>query len=85
LPGTQYVIAQVASGNDWEGKSVTTARIHFHDYWFEHMPFDLEPPPSEDSVPYAEVLKDYMQSIGYEFGILFIATGSQSMRRRLCA
>ncbi len=82
LPGTQYVIAQVASGNDWEGKSVTTARIHFHDYWFEHkpsspctdamfMPFDLEPPPSEDSIPYADVLKDYMQSIGYEFGILF--------------
>jgi hypothetical protein len=35
------------------------------------MPFDLEPPPSEDSIPYADVLKDYMQSIGYEFGILF--------------
>ena len=30
----------------------------------------------EDGTPYDEVLKDYMQSIGYAFGHLFIAIGS---------
>lgn len=82
LPGTQYLVAQVASGNNWRGKSVITSRMHFHDYWFSRkpasqctdamfMPFDLEPELPGDSTPYEQVLKDHMQSIGYEFGMLF--------------
>ena len=82
LPCTLYLIAQVASGGDWEGKSVVPDREHFHKFWFEHvpgsqphdamfMPFGLEPEDPEDGTTYEEVLKDYMQSIAYRFGTLF--------------
>lgn len=82
LPGTFYMIAQVASGKDWEGKSVVPDREHFHQYWFEDkpgspphdamfMPFGLEPEGWEDGVAYESVLKDYMQSVAYRYGTLF--------------
>jgi hypothetical protein len=82
LPCTLYVIGQVASGKNWEEKSVMPDRVHFHQYWFTtqpasqphdamFMPFGLEPEDPEDGTPYADVLKDYMQSIGYAFGTLF--------------
>ena len=82
LPCTLYLVAQVASGADWEDKSVTTDRLHFHKYWFTRepgsqphdamfMPFALEPEDPEDGTPYQEVLTDYMQSIGYRYGTLF--------------
>jgi hypothetical protein len=82
LPGTHYMVAQVASGADWVDKSVVTDREHFHDYWFERkpgspttdamfMPFGLEPELPGDSTPYKEVLVDHMQGIGYKFGHLF--------------
>ncbi len=35
------------------------------------IPFGLEPEDPEDGTPYDDVLKDYMQSVGYEFGTLF--------------
>lgn len=38
LPCTLYLIAQVASGANWEGKSVVSDRQHFHKYWFENVP-----------------------------------------------
>jgi hypothetical protein len=82
LPGTLYLIGQVASGMDWKDKSVTPYRNHFHDYWFEHkpasqphdamfMPFELEPDDPDDGTPYDEVLTDYMQSKAHQFGSLF--------------
>jgi hypothetical protein len=82
LPCTLYLIAQVASGEDWEDKSVITDRLHFHKYWFidepgsqphdaMFMPFGLEPEEPEDDTPYEQVLKDYMQSVGYRYGNLF--------------
>ena len=82
LPCTLYLVGQVASGKDWEGKSVTTDRLHFHKYWFTSepgsqahdamfMPFGLEPEDPEDGTPYEKVLKDHIQSIGYSFGTLF--------------
>jgi hypothetical protein len=82
LPCMLYLIAQVASGEDWETKSVIPNRRHFHKYWFTSqpasqphdamfMPFGLEPEDPDDGTPYEEVLTDYMQSIGYEFGTLF--------------
>jgi hypothetical protein len=82
LPCTLYLIGQVASGADWEDKSVIPDREHFHKYWFTKMPastphdamfmpFGLEPEDPEDGTPYDEVLSDYMQSIGYRFGHLF--------------
>ncbi|MGO4884914.1 MAG: hypothetical protein ACLP59_29450 [Bryobacteraceae bacterium] len=79
LPCTLYMIAQVASGADWVDKSVVADRQHFHNYWFTavpgsqptdamFMPFGLEPEDPADGTPYEEVLKDYMQSVGYKFG-----------------
>jgi len=82
LPCTLYMIGQVASGENWEGKSVVPDREHFHKYWFEDipgsqphdamfMPFGLEPENPEDNTTYDDVLKDYMQSIAYRYGTLF--------------
>jgi hypothetical protein len=83
LPGTQYLLAQVASGEDWVHKSVVTDSRHFHKYWFEHqpacqhqdamfMPFCLEPPEIvQTGVSYDEVLTDHMQSLSYRHGNVF--------------
>lgn len=82
LPCTLYLIGQVASGADWESKSVIPDRMHFHQYWFTSapasqphdamfMPFALEPDDPKDGTPYEDVLKDYMQSVGYRYGTLF--------------
>jgi hypothetical protein len=82
LPGTQYLIAQVASGADWRNKSVTTNRKHFHDFWFERkpgsqptdamfIPFSLEPEIPSDSTTYEEVLKDHVANLNYTYGDIF--------------
>jgi hypothetical protein len=82
LPGTIYLIAQVASGSDWKDKSVISDREHFHNYWFEEvpgskaddamfMPFGLEPEDPEDGATYEDVLRDYMASAAYKYGTLF--------------
>lgn len=82
LPGTHYLIGQVASGADWSNKSVVTDRDHFHKFWFEtqpgsaaeaamFMPFGLEPEDPADGTPYDDVLTDHMQSVIYRFGTLF--------------
>ncbi len=82
LPGTQYLIGQVASGSNWKGKSVTTDRKHFHKFWFERapgskatdamfIPFNLEPDLPDDSTPYQEVLNDYVAGLSYRFGDVF--------------
>ena len=82
LPGTHYLVGQVASGSNWTGKSVTANERHFHKFWFDRppasqptdamfIPFNLEPDLLDDSTPYEEVLKDYVASLSYEFGDVF--------------
>jgi hypothetical protein len=82
LPGTHYLIGQVASGLDWEDKSVKADREHFHKYWFVEtpasqaedamfMPFGLEPENEKAEKDYEALLRDHMQSVGYKFGTLF--------------
>lgn len=82
LPGTQYLLGQVASGGDWMHKSVVTDSKHFHKYWFEHqpacqhqdamfMPFCLEPPEAAQGFSYEDLLKDHMQSLSYRHGNVF--------------
>lgn len=81
LPGTHYLVAQVASGADWKNKSVKPDREQFHSFWFKHppasqatdamfMPFGLEPEEADD-IAYDEVLTGYMQSVGHKYGVLF--------------
>ena len=82
LPTTMYLVGQVASGRNWEQKSVKADREHFHKYWFEKepasqptdaifIPFSLEPEEPNDGTPYEDVLNDYMRYIGYRFGTVF--------------
>jgi hypothetical protein len=82
LAGTQYLLGQVASGEDWVDKSVVADSKHFHQYWFERqpgcqhqdamfMPFCLEPPDADPAATYEEVLTDHMQSLGYRYGNVF--------------
>jgi hypothetical protein len=82
LPGTHYLIGQVASGDNWKGKSVKAIREHFHKFWFSEppgsqptdaifIPFSLEPEIPNDSTPYHDVLKGYVTSLSYEFGDVF--------------
>lgn len=37
-PGTYYLLGQVASGENWEAKSITGAIYAFHRNWFEILP-----------------------------------------------
>ena len=82
LPGTHYMVAQVASGKDWIDKSVVQDREHFHKFWFKYpsastsqdamfMPFGLEPEIPANSKSYKAVLHDHVSSVGYRFGTLF--------------
>ncbi len=82
LPNMPYLIGQVASGSNWMHKSVKSDREHFHEYWFVErpssqpedamfMPFGLEPENAKLEADYEELLKDYMQNVGYRYGNLF--------------
>lgn len=81
LPGTQYLLGQAASGEDWVHKSVIADARHFHEYWFEErpasehqnamfMPFCLDP-PGDGVAADDEILKDHMQNLSYRYGNLF--------------
>lgn len=82
LPGTHYLLGQVASGNDWRDKSVVAYIELFHQYWFHRqpasqhqpamfMPFCLEPKGVDDAVDAQEVAVDNMQRLTSQFGVLF--------------
>jgi hypothetical protein len=82
MPGTHYLIGQVASGENWKHKTVKAIRDHFHKFWFSEIPgsqptdaifipFSLEPEIPNDSTPYQDVLKGYVAGLNYEFGDVF--------------
>jgi len=82
LPVMPYLIGQVASGADWEDKSVKADRNQFHKYWFVEqpasqpqdamfVPFGLEPANEKQEEDYEALLKDHMQLLGHKFGNLF--------------
>lgn len=82
LPGTHYLLGQVASGNDWGGKSVVSYVDRFHRFWFSRqpaspmtpamfMPFCLEPKSVDDAVLAQEIAVGNMQRLTNMFGVLF--------------
>jgi len=81
LPGTHYLLGQVASGHNWTEKSILADSVSFHDYWFERrpatqhqdamfMPFCLEAKGHDDSATAQEILVDHMQRLTKKFGII---------------
>jgi hypothetical protein len=83
LAGTHYLIAQVASGENWKEKSVRQDAEILHNYWFTQrpasgyecamfMPFCLEPElGDEEGVTQQERLADHMKLLTIEFGTVF--------------
>lgn len=82
LPGTQYLLGQVASGNDWNKKSVATYVKMFHQFWFSRqpasecmaamfMPFCLTPRRAEELSQAQESAVGQMQRLTQQFGVLF--------------
>jgi hypothetical protein len=81
LPGTHYLLGQVASGNDWQGKSVVNYIDMFHKFWFStppasreipvmFMPFCLEPKAFDDPSEAQESAVNNMQRLTNFFGVL---------------
>jgi hypothetical protein len=82
LPGTLYLLGQVASGKDWTEKSVVNDARVFHDFWFEQrpatqhtdamfMPFCLEPKQGDSSATPQEVLYGHAQYLTSKYGVIF--------------
>ena len=82
LPGTQYLLGQVASGNDWDKKSVITYIDMFHQFWFSRQPASPETPAmfmpfcfkskrDEDATLTQENAVGKMQRLTAQFGVLF--------------
>jgi hypothetical protein len=81
LPGTIYLLGQVASGKDWRGKTVIAYITMFHQYWFHRqpaaqpqaamfIPFCLDPKGTEDAALAQEIAVDNMQRLTMQFGVL---------------
>lgn len=82
LPGTQYLLGQVASGNDWDKKSVRTYIDMFHQFWFSRQPASPQTPAmfipfcfrskrEEDAALTQENAVGKMQKLTAQFGVLF--------------
>jgi hypothetical protein len=82
LPGTQYLLGQVASGENWVDKSIAADAEMFHRYWFHpqpatphqnamFMPFCLEPKGQNQDVAAQELLVDHMQRLTHKYGVIF--------------
>lgn len=74
-PGKFYFLGQVASGNNWPGKSMLSILDKFHESWFEVRPASLPNPsifipfhlrPIDD-----EELNDTIRARTVEFGTVF--------------
>lgn len=81
LPGTHYLLGQVASGHNWTDKSIVSDSEMFHSYWFERqpatrhqdamfMPFCIEARGHDDTASPQEVLVDHMQRLTKKYGII---------------
>jgi len=81
LAGMQYLLGQVASGNNWKGKSVAVDADAFHKYWFERppatrhenamfIPFCLDPQGHDEGATSQEDLVDHMQRLTNKYGTL---------------
>lgn len=75
-PGTRYMLGQVASGHNWEAKSVKGPPIEkFHAMWFAPKPGSE--PTSSIFIPHAIIpnatgsRRDAMQWLTLEFGMIF--------------
>ncbi len=82
LPGTPYLLGQVASGENWIDKSIAADAEMFHRYWFDRqpatphqnamfIPFCLEPKGQKYDVAGQELLVDHMQRLTHKYGIIF--------------
>ncbi len=83
LPGTTYLLGQVASGHNWKQKSVVEDSRLFHWAWFEKppsterqhamfIPFCLEPEARySEQADMRQLLRDYLQVLTVQFGIVF--------------
>ena len=83
LPGTTYLLGQVASGRNWKQKSVVEDSRLFHWAWFEKapaterqhamfIPFCLEPEfRTVDRLDQQHRLRDYLQVLTVQFGVVF--------------
>jgi hypothetical protein len=80
LPGTVYLLGQVASGLNWKDKSVLTDIDSFHWGWFEvqpaspptgamFMPFCITDPEETGDFTEQEVRVNRMQALTKQFGI----------------
>jgi hypothetical protein len=96
LPGTQYLLGQVASGADWVDKSVVADSKHFHKYWFESqpscqhqdamfMPFCLEPVGTDPQRATRRSSKTTCKASATAMGMCSTDIESQSMWRMECA
>lgn len=81
LPGTHYLLGQVASGHNWTEKSVISDSEMFHAYWFTRqpatrhqdamfMPFCIEAKSHDENTSAQEVLVDHMQRLTKKYGII---------------
>lgn len=81
LPGTHYLLGQVASGHNWTDKSVIENSGVFHYYWFQRppatqhqdamfMPFCIEAKGHDDGASAQEVLADHMQRLTKKYGMV---------------
>lgn len=82
LPGTPYLLGQVASGSDWNKKSVLSNIRMFHQFWFSRqpvspttpamfMPFCIVPKQSDEAAHTQEVAVAHMQRLTAQFGVVF--------------
>jgi hypothetical protein len=83
LPGTTYLLGQVASGRNWKQKSVVEDSRLFHWAWFDKapaterqhamfIPFCLEPEFRRmDQGDEIDRLRDYLQVLTVQFGVVF--------------
>ena len=74
-PGRSYLLGQVASGENWEHKSVVEAIKPFHNIWFSQIPSSTPRPAI--FIPFCieanchEERKKYMSTYSYRYGEVY--------------
>jgi len=74
-PGTYYLLGQVASGGNWEAKSITGAICAFHRNWFDTLPASNPSPamfiPFNIIPTKEETLQEKISFLTPRYGIIF--------------